>query len=81
MGDPHFRRNLIVSGVNLAEWKFRRFRLQGVEFAGSQECTPCEWMDRVIAQGARCFLKANFRGGLRARIVTSGTLRASERVG
>lgn len=69
-----FRRNLIVSGVNLAEWNQRSFHLQGVEFEGSQECTPCEWMDRVIALGAREFLKENFRGGLRARVITSGTL-------
>lgn len=71
-----FRRNLIVSGVNLAPWKGRHFRLQGIEFEGSQECTPCEWMDRVIAPGARDFLRLNFRGGLRAKIVSSGQLRA-----
>ena len=72
-----FRRNLIVAGVTLAQWKYRRFRFQGVEFEGSQECTPCEWMDRVVASGTREFLKENFRGGLRARVVTSGTLRMS----
>jgi MOSC domain-containing protein YiiM len=70
-----FRRNLIVRGVNLTQWNGRHFRLQGVEFQGSQECTPCEWMDRVIAPGARDFLGSNFRGGLRAKVVTSGVLR------
>lgn len=70
-----FRRNLVVSGVCLAEWNKRHFRFQGVEFEGSQECTPCEWMDRVIAPGAREFLKAGFRGGLRAKVITDGILR------
>lgn len=70
-----FRRNLIVSGVNLAEWNNRRFRFQGVEFEGSEECTPCEWMDRGVAPGTKDFLDENFRGGLRAIIVTGGTLR------
>jgi hypothetical protein len=70
-----FRRNLIVSGVNLAEWNDRRFRFQGVEFEGSQECTPCEWMDRAVSPGTKEFLEENFRGGLRARVVTGGTLR------
>ena len=70
-----FRRNVIISGINLADWNKRHFRLQGIEFEGSQECTPCEWMDRVIAPGAREFLKANFRGGLRAKVVTTGILR------
>src|SRR4051812_26123327 len=64
-----FRRNLIVAGVNLAEWNNRRFRFQGIEFEGSQECTPCEWMDRAVAPGTKDFLQENFRGGLRARIV------------
>lgn len=70
-----FRRNLIVAGVTLAAWKNRRFRFQGVEFEGSQECTPCEWMDRVVAPGTREFLKQNFRGGLRAKVISDGWLR------
>lgn len=70
-----FRRNLIVAGVNLAQWNGQRFRFQGVEFEGSQECTPCEWMDRAVASGTRAFLDEQFRGGLRARVVTGGTLR------
>jgi len=70
-----FRRNLIVEGVNLQEWNGRRFWFQGVEFEGSQECKPCLWMDRVIAPGGEAFLKGGFRGGLRARIITSGILR------
>jgi MOSC domain-containing protein YiiM len=78
--DSVFRRNLIVSGVILGEWNGRRFRFQGVEFEGSQECTPCDWMDRVVAPGARDFLKTNFRGGLRAKVITSGTLRVGRRV-
>lgn len=72
-----FRRNLVVRGPNLADWKGKRFVFQGIEFEGSQECRPCEWMDRVIAPGAEEFLKANFRGGLRAKVRTSGTLRVT----
>ena len=70
-----FRRNLIVEGVDLREWKGKRFMFQGVEFEGSQECWPCQWMDRAIADGAQEFLKGKFRGGLRAKVVTSGMLR------
>lgn len=73
-----FRRNLIVAGVRLAEWKGRRFRFQGVEFEGSQECTPCQWMDRVVAPGTQDFLKEKFRGGLRAKVIVSGTLRVGK---
>jgi MOSC domain-containing protein YiiM len=37
------------------------------------ECKPCYWMDEAIAPGAEALLQG--RGGLRARILTSGTLR------
>ncbi len=69
-----FRRNLIVRGVDLAQLKGQRFRLQGVEFYGTQECRPCEWMDRVIASGAQDFLRAPFFGGLRASVTVGGGL-------
>lgn len=71
-----FRRNLVVRGVDLASWVGKRFRFQGVEFEGSEECKPCYWMDTAIAPGAEEFLKSNFRGGLRARVLSDGILKA-----
>lgn len=76
-----FRRNLIVSGINLAELVGRRFNIQGVEFEGTEECRPCGWMDRVIADGARTFMQENFRGGLRAKILSDGVLSTFEHLG
>ena len=70
-----FRRNLIVRGVRLKEWNGRRFNFQGIEFEGSQECRPCHWMSRVVEEGTEAFMKENFRGGLRAKVITSGILR------
>lgn len=72
-----FRRNLIVRGVDLSAWVGRRFRFQGIEFEGSEECKPCYWMDEAVAPGAEEFLKSRFRGGLRARVLDDGTLRVS----
>lgn len=72
-----FRRNLIVRGVRLGDWIGRRFRFQGVEFEGSEECKPCYWMDEAVAPGTEDFLKASCRGGLRARILSDGVLKAS----
>ncbi|MGH8046564.1 MAG: hypothetical protein ACREKL_04910 [Chthoniobacterales bacterium] len=44
-----------------------------MRFRGTEECSPCQWMEVAFAAGA---LKALVgRGGLRARILTSGTLR------
>ena len=70
-----FRRNLIVSGVNLAEWAGKRFRFRGIDFEAIEECRPCYWMDEVVAPGTEEFLKSNFRGGLRAKILSDGMLR------
>ncbi len=70
-----FRRNLVVYGVDLGAWLGRRFRFQGMEFLGSQECRPCDWMNRVISPGAEDFLKGGFRGGLRAKVLVGGSLR------
>jgi len=67
------RRNVITGGVDLNTLIGERFTVQGVEFEGVCECTPCYWMDRAIAPGAEAALKG--RGGLRARILTSGVLR------
>jgi MOSC domain-containing protein YiiM len=66
------RRNVITEGVDLNELVGRRFRLQGIEFEGICECKPCYWMDRAIAPGAEELLKG--RGGLRAKILSSGVL-------
>lgn len=71
-----FRRNLIVQGIDLAEWLGKRFRFQGIEFEGSQECKPCHWMDRAVDDGTEKFMKEQFRGGLRAKVLTDGILRA-----
>ena len=70
-----FRRNLIVRGRDLGAWVGKRFRFQGIDFEATEECKPCYWMDEAVAPGAEAFLKANFRGGLRARILSDGVLR------
>lgn len=70
-----FRRNLIVRGIDLSAWVGKRFVFQGIAFEGSEECKPCYWMDEAVAPGAEEFLKSRFRGGLRARILSDGTLR------
>ena len=69
------RRNVIVSGADLNSLVGRTFELQGIRFEATAECKPCYWMDRALRAGAERFLEG--QGGLRARILTSGLLRAS----
>jgi MOSC domain-containing protein YiiM len=77
------RRNVFTRNVDLNELIGRDFEVQGIHFYGTEESRPCDWMNRAIGPGAKEFLKG--RGGLRARILTDGTLHStaqiSERVG
>lgn len=68
------RRNVILDDTaGLDHFIGREFEIQGIRFFGAAECAPCHWMDHAFAPGAEEFLKG--RGGLRARILSSGILR------
>jgi len=68
-----FRRNVVVSGIDLNALVGARFRLNGILLEGTQECSPCYWMDRACGKpGTEALMKG--RGGLRCRILESGTL-------
>lgn len=67
------RRNVIVEGADLNALVGQEFELQGVRFAGVEECRPCFWMNEAFRHPqAEEWLKG--RGGLRARILSSGWL-------
>ena len=70
-----FRRNVIISGIDLNRLIDNEFNLQGINFFGTQEAAPCYWMNGVVAEGAEEAMKG--RGGLRARILTNGNLKKS----
>ena len=66
------RRNVVILGLDLNALVDRTFEIQGVHFEGTAECSPCYWMDQAVAPGTEAFMKG--RGGLRARILSGGTL-------
>ncbi|PYL47583.1 MAG: molybdenum cofactor biosysynthesis protein [Verrucomicrobia bacterium] len=72
------RRNVFIRNVDLNEYIGQHFEVQGVRFYGTEESRPCDWMNRAIAPGAKEFLKG--RGGLRARILTDGTLHSTAQI-
>ncbi len=71
------RRNIVTRGANLNQLIGQEFTLEtgsgSVNFAGKKPCSPCAWMDTMLGEGAHAFLRG--RGGLRARILSNGTLR------
>jgi MOSC domain-containing protein YiiM len=70
-----FRRNVITRGADLDAWIGNEFEIQGIRFLGTGESSPCEWMETAFAPGAMKALSG--RGGLRARILTSGILKVN----
>jgi hypothetical protein len=66
------RRNVFVRGVNLNELIGKEFEVQGVSFAGIEECRPCYWMNSALGPGAEEWLRG--RAGLRCRVLTDGTI-------
>lgn len=73
-----FRRNVLIDGVDLNALVGKRFKIGEVEFGGSEECSPCYWMDEAIAPGAHRAMIG--RGGLRCRILRGGKLACGESV-
>jgi MOSC domain-containing protein YiiM len=68
------RRNVITEGADLSSLIGAEFDIQGVRFAGVEECRPCYWMNQAFRDPrAEDWLKGH--GGLRARILTDGVLR------
>jgi MOSC domain-containing protein YiiM len=70
-----FRRNIITQGVDLNTLIGQEFEIQGIRFLGTQESAPCYWMNQAFAEGAEEAMKGH--GGLRAKILTGGTLKKS----
>ncbi len=67
-----FRRNIVTCGIDLKTLIGTVFELQGVRFQGVEECKPCHWMNQAFCDGAEAALEG--KGGLRARILTSGMI-------
>ncbi len=70
------RRNALVEGIDLNTLVGREFTLGPVRLLGVEECKPCYWMDTAVSPGAESSLKG--RGGLRCKILTSGTIRLGD---
>ncbi len=71
--EPHQpRRNLLVRGVPLNHLVGREFQIGSVRLRGIKLCEPCGHLEKMTVPGIQASL--HHRGGLRAEILTSGTL-------
>lgn len=72
------RRNVLTGGVELLQLIGRRFSVGGAVCEGVEECTPCSYLESLTRPGVLRALGG--RGGLRAGIVSSGTIRVGDPV-
>ena len=71
------RRNVLVRGVPLADLVRQRFWVGDLEVEGSRLCQPCKYLVRLTGE-PRLLPGMIGRGGLRARILTEGTVRVGD---
>lgn len=70
------RRNLLTRGVPLNHLVGKTFHVGEVTLLGVELCEPCTYLEQCSGTGHLAALK--HRGGLRAKITTSGTLRVGD---
>jgi MOSC domain len=70
------RRNLVTRGVPLNHLVGREFRIGDVKIRGLRLCEPCRHLESLTAKPVIKGLR--HRGGLRAQILTSGTIQVGD---
>ncbi len=74
----HARRNLVTEGVDLNALAGREFLVGEVRLRGIRLCEPCSYLARTTFP--ETFKGLVHQGGLRAQIVTEGTIRTGDAV-
>ena len=72
------RRNLTTRGVPLNHLVGREFRIGEVRARGLRLCEPCAHLEK--ATGKQVIAGLTHRGGLRAQILTTGTIRVGDSI-
>ncbi len=72
------RRNIVTRGVDLNGLMGRKFRIGGVLCQGSRLAEPCSWLQKTTHPGTLRGLV--HRGGLRADILSDGTISTGDQV-
>lgn len=72
------RRNLVTRGVPLNHLVGREFQIGEVRLRGTRLCEPCDYLEGLTTQGILTGLI--HRGGLRADVVSGGTIRVGDTI-
>ena len=72
------RRNIVVSGINLAALKQNQFRIGNAVLFGTGNCAPCSRMEENLGPGGYNAMRGH--GGITARVVSGGQIRTGDPV-
>jgi MOSC domain-containing protein YiiM len=72
------RRNIVTQGLALNHLVEKQFKIGAVILRGTRLCEPCMHLERLSSAGAMRGLI--HRGGLRAEIITGGTIRVGDEI-
>ena len=72
------RRNIVTRGVPLNHLVGREFVIGEVRIRGIRLCEPCDHLQKVTGQ--HVIKGMRHRGGLRAQILTQGTIRVGDEI-
>jgi len=75
-GSP--RRNIVTRGLDLNRLVGKQLRIGAVNLRGTRLCEPCMYLEGLSSPGAKRGLI--HRGGLRAEILTGGTIRVGDEI-
>ena len=77
--DPSLlRRNIVVSGINLAALKYQTFQIGTAVLEGSGNCPPCSRMEENLGPGGYASMLAH--GGITAVVVSEGVVSLGDAV-
>ncbi|MGO1501442.1 MAG: MOSC domain-containing protein [Marinobacter sp.] len=78
IGPEVFRRNIVVSGLNLLALKGKMFRIGGVVLEYTGQCHPCSKMETALGPGGYNAIRGH--GGITTRVVEGGELTLGDKV-
>ncbi len=73
-----FRRNIVISGLNLLALKSKRFRIGNVILEYTGLCHPCSKMETTLGPGGYNSMRGH--GGITTRVVEGGDIALGDEV-